>query len=140
MSGADVVSFEGSVSVPAPLSVRLLRGPVDSSVSVIVDGPLGAVELQIRPALLELPGGGMSIEYHYRQPMPAAETGRQDCEVLGCAECYHDGITGGTQADFEPWFRTRDGQSIVDGLVRRYQATNDTAAIRISRPFNQLGS
>lgn len=58
----------------------------------------------------------MSIDYHSRQPMPAAETGHPDCEVLGVSECYHDGITGGTQADFKPWFRALR-QSVHCGRV-----------------------
>lgn len=91
----------------------------------------------VRPALLELPGGGMSIEYHSRQPMPAAETGHPDCEVLGVSECYHDGITGGTQADFKPWFRALRQSVHCGRVIHRYQATawthvSDKPAIRIA--------
>ncbi|GAA2678910.1 hypothetical protein LV78_005470 [Actinosynnema pretiosum] len=75
------------MSVPTPLSLRLLPHPSGSLVHVIVDGPPGAVELQIRPALLGTFGGGMSVEFHSRQPVYGAETPMPHCEVLGRADC-----------------------------------------------------
>ncbi|RAS59488.1 hypothetical protein C8D87_114100 [Lentzea atacamensis] len=124
MSGTDLVVFDTSVSIPPPLSLQVRRCPLDSYLSVIVIGPLGAVELQVRPELLHSPGGGMSLEYHSRQPRLCADTEMADCEVLGGDTCFPDGITGGTQSTFEPWFRARDGQAVVDELVRRYLATS----------------
>lgn len=126
MSGADLVQFDSSVTVPAPLALRLHRRPFDSVISVIVDGPPGAVELQIRPALLGTLGGGMSIEYHSRQPTYAAESSMSGCEVLGGATCYPDGMSLGIQSEFECWFRAHDGQAIADELVRRHQGTTWT--------------
>lgn len=126
MSGSDLVLFAGGITVPAPLSMRLWRCPFNSVHSVIVDGLPGSVELQIRPALLGTLGGGMSIEYHSRQPTYAGENPMSDCQVLGGATCYADGATLGTQGDFESWFQARDGQAIIDELVRRHQATTWT--------------
>ncbi|GAB3162147.1 hypothetical protein [Amycolatopsis sp. cg9] len=121
MSGNDLVLFDGGLTVPAPLSLRLRRCPFNSVHSVIVDGPPGAVELQIRPALVATLGGGMSVEYHSRQPMPGADSALPGCEVLDGQPCYPDGGTLGTQSEFERWFLARDGQAIVDELVRRHQ-------------------
>ncbi|MFI6029486.1 hypothetical protein [Amycolatopsis magusensis] len=127
MSGSDLVLFDGSPAVPAPLSLRRRRCPFNSVHSVIVVGPPGAVELQIRPALLDAFGGGMSLEYHSRQPMPGAETHpTSGCEVLDGATCYHDGNGLGSGNEFERWLRARDGQAIVDELVRRHQGTTWT--------------
>jgi len=125
LSGADLVLFD-DVSVPAPLSVWLLRYPFDSVLRVIVDGPLGAVELQIRPNLLGSLGGGMSIEYHSRRPRYGAESPMPHCEVLDGGVCYADGMTLGAQSLFEDLFRARDGQAVVDELVRRHQGTTWT--------------
>lgn len=125
MSDNDLVRFDG-VSVPVPLSLRLLRYPSDSLLRVIVDGLPGAVELQIRPALLGSFGGGMSIEVHSRQPMYGAESATPHCEVLDGADCYADGTTLGTGNEFEQWLRARDGQAVVDELVRRHQGTTWT--------------
>ncbi|MGW4527809.1 hypothetical protein [Amycolatopsis sp. NPDC004378] len=126
MSGNDLTPFDGGVTVPAPLSLRLRRCPFNSVHSVIVVGPPGAVELQIRPALLDTFGGGMSIEYHSRQPMPGAENPLPGCEFLDGATCYHDGTGLGSGNEFERWLRDRDGQAIVDELVRRHQASTWT--------------
>ena len=121
MSGRGLVLFDGGLAVPAPLALRLRRCPFNSVHSVIIVGPPGAVELQIRPALLDTLGGGMSVEYHSRQPIPGAENPLSGCEVLDGQPCYPDGMTLGTQSEFERWFLARDGQAIVDELVRRHQ-------------------
>lgn len=121
MSGSDLVLFDAGLAVPAPLSLRLRRCPFNSVHSLIVVGPPGAVELQIRPALLDTFGGGMSVEYHSRTPMPGAENPLPGCEALEGEPCYPDGGTLGTQSEFEQWFQARDGQAIVDELVRRHQ-------------------
>lgn len=126
MPEIDLVVFDTSVSVPAPLSLQVRRCPVDSRVSVIVIGPLGAVELQIRPSLLATVGGGMSLEFHSRQPMYTSVTMLPDCAVLDGAVCFPDGMTLGAQSTFEQWCHARDGQAVVDELVRRYQATDWT--------------
>lgn len=126
MSGNDLTPFDGDVTVPAPLSLRLLRCPFNSVHSLIVVGPPGAVELQIRPAMLDAFGGGISVEYHSRQPMPGAETPLPGCEVLDGAPCYPDGTSLGAQNEFERWLRDRDGQAVVDELVRRHQANTWT--------------
>ena len=126
MSGSGLALFDGGVTVPAPLSMRLWRDPFDRAYSVIVDGPPGAVELQICPATLNTFVGGMSILYHSRRPMPGAQSPTSDCAVLGGAVCYSDSMSLGPQGDFERWFRARDGQAIVDALVRRYQTTTWT--------------
>lgn len=144
MPEADLVVFDTSVSISDPLSLRVLRCPLDSFLSVIVIGPLGAVELQIRFSELEQRyGGGMSLAYHSRQPAFGLEDGRPNCPVLDGARCFLDGITGSTQATFEPWFRTRDGQAVVDELVRRYQTISwthddeDLAAAIVPEPAGQ---
>lgn len=126
MSGNDLTPFDGGVTVPAPLSLRLRRCPFNSVHSVIIVGPPGAVELQIRPALLDTFGGGMSVEYHSRHPMPGAESPLPGCEVLDGAPCYPDGMSLGAQGEFEQWFRARNAQAIVDELVRRHQGTTWT--------------
>lgn len=134
MPGSNLTPLgNAGVTVPGPLSLRFEEWPGEEVLSVIVTGPLGAVELQIRPRLLSWPGGGMSVEYHSRQPMPGADTRMNDCPVLG-GTCYSDGITGGTQAFFEPLFRAGDAEAIVADLARRYTASTwsydnpDTAA------------
>lgn len=90
---------------------------------MIVDGPPGAIELQIRPDQPALFGGGMSIEVHSRQPMSGAERAMPHCEVLDGADCYADGTTLGAGNEFEQWLRARDGQAVVDELVRHHQGT-----------------
>lgn len=120
MSGADLVVFD-DVSVPEPLSVRVLHRPFGSVLRVIVDGPPGAVELQIRPRPPGSLASGMSIEYHSRRPRFGAESSLPHCEVLHGVDCYADGMRLGDQSVFEDWLRARDGQAIVDELVRRHQ-------------------
>jgi hypothetical protein len=126
MSGSDLALLSRNVTVPAPLSLRLRSCPFNSVHSVIVVGPAGAVELQIRPALIDLHCGGMSIEDHSRQPTAAALEPTPDCEVLDAPTCYHDGVTLRPGSEFERWFRVRNGQAIADELVRQYQATTWT--------------
>jgi hypothetical protein len=94
MPGTDLIPFDGAVPVSAPLSVRYEEWPGGAVLSVIVDGPLGCVELQIRPAHLSAPGGGMSVEYHSHQPMPGADTPVRHYPVLD-GVCYSDGGSGG---------------------------------------------
>ncbi|WNV83131.1 hypothetical protein [Umezawaea sp. Da 62-37] len=125
MSGTGLVLF-GDVSVPAPLSVRLLRYPYDTVLRVIVDGPPGAVELQIRPGTPDSLILMMSIEYHSRQPMAAAQNPMPHCEALSGVDCYPDGATLNAQNEFETWFRARDSQAIIDELVRQHQRTSWT--------------
>ena len=125
MPETELIPFDGGVPVPAPLSVRYQKWAGGAVLSVIVDGPLGSVELQIRPALLALPGGGMSVEYHSRQPMPGADTLISDCWVLD-GDCYADGGSGGVQAEFEPMLRASDAEAIVTELARRYRVTTWT--------------
>lgn len=130
MSESDLIPVDTTISVPAPLSLRYLEWPGRSVLSVIVEGPLGAVELQVRPTLLSFPGGGMSVEYHSRQPIYGGDTALSDCPVLG-GDCYPDGGSGGVQALFEPLIRAGDAEEIVAELARRYNghwATDYTAA------------
>lgn len=134
MPGTDLIPLDNAgVTVAAPLSLRYEEWPGGEVLSVIVTGPLGAVELQIRPRLLSWPGGGMSVEYHSHKPMPGADTRMKDCSVLG-GTCYSDGISGATQAFFEPLFRAGDAEAIVAELARRYTLSTwsyeatDTAA------------
>ncbi|MDT7784990.1 MAG: hypothetical protein QOF58_3409 [Pseudonocardiales bacterium] len=124
MSETGLVVFDTSMSVPAPLSLQVRHLPDGSRVSVIVVGPLGAVELQIQPSLLATAVGGMSLEFHSRQPMYTSETGLPNCAVLDGEVCYPDGTTLGARSTFERWCHARDGQAVVDELVRRYQATD----------------
>ncbi len=83
MPGTDVIPFERhGVTLPDPLSLRVEEWPGGDVLSVIVTGPLGAVELQVRPNQLSWPGGGMSVEHHSHQPRPGADTARTDCPAL----------------------------------------------------------
>jgi hypothetical protein len=123
MPGTDLIPFEHSdVTVPDSLSLRFEEWPGGETLSVIVTGPLGAVELQLRPSQLAWPGGGMSLEYHSHQPRPGADTARTDCPVLD-GTCYGDGGYGNTQAVFEPLFRAGNAAAIVAELVDRYTDT-----------------
>jgi hypothetical protein len=126
VSGTELFPFDDGITVPAPLSLRLLPCPFGHSHRVIVASPHGAVELQIRPASIDALGSGMSIEYHFRQPMSGTEDPMTGCAVLDGATCYPDGTTLSIQSDVVAWFRARDGQAIVDDLVSRHQATTWT--------------
>ncbi|UUV32118.1 hypothetical protein NQK81_01335 [Amycolatopsis roodepoortensis] len=122
MSGKDLVLFDGGIAVPAPLSMRLWQCPFGTLHRVIIDGPPGVVELQIRPDSPSDLSSTMSLEYHSRTPIFGADEPMHACALLGGAACYPDGVALGPQDLFQAWLRTRNGKAIIDELVNLHHA------------------
>ncbi|SDD56116.1 hypothetical protein [Actinokineospora iranica] len=107
--------------VPAPLRLWTREWVPSPAVSMVIDGPSGAVELRLRPDLIDTPIGGTSIQYHSRTPR-AMTTTHQDCLFLGGATCYSDGTALAPGNQIDAWVRSGQGQDVVDELVHRYFA------------------
>ncbi|HET6285722.1 MAG TPA: hypothetical protein VFG15_03090 [Amycolatopsis sp.] len=117
MSDEDPVLFDGCIAIPAPLSMRIWQCPSGTLRRVLIDGPPGVVELQIRPGATDDITWKMSLEFHSRQATSGSDTALPNCDVLGGVACYADGFAFGSQDRLQIWFLARNGQAIVDELV-----------------------
>lgn len=119
---AELVPHTDGAPDLTPLTFRYVEIPGECQ-SLICEGPLGAVELQVHPQdplTAKLGGTCMSVAYHSRQPNPCSGSAYPNCEVLG-GDCYPDWGSGGVQGTFEPLLRAGDREGVLAELARRYQ-------------------